>query len=219
MTHVAKAVNKIESADEPPTKDRIVDAAIDLFAEKGFEAVSMNEIASAVGIKKASIYFHFRSKDEIMEAIFDIFNDTIVRTGIRDEKYTDYLLDTVGLEGLMNASMGLVLKLGTDPKLGKIWRVTMLEASQNEKFRAIFMQNIWETPIATWELLFERAIAKKLIKPGDPKLLAMEYFAFTWFAFVEHNLLRYNDTLAGKPVQSWEAISQHVRFLLDKIKE
>ena len=215
MTEVANAFDK---NGYTTTKERIIDAAIGLFSEKGFEAVSMNEIAAVVGIKKASIYFHFRSKEEIMEAIFEIFNETIVHTGIRDETYTDHLLDTVGLEGLMNTSMLLILKLGNDPKLGKIWRITTLEASQNKKFRAIFMKNIWEKPIATWEMFFGRAMEKKLIKSGDPKLLAMEYFAFTWFAFVEHNLLRYNDTLAGKPVKSWEAIPQHVKFLMDKIK-
>ncbi len=60
-----------EHSNEMTTKERIFDAALDLFAQKGFDAVSMREIAEAVGIKKASLYSHFASKDEILERIFE----------------------------------------------------------------------------------------------------------------------------------------------------
>jgi len=218
MAHRAEAIYRKGTANGKTTRDHIVDAAIDLFSKRGFTAVTMNEIADEVGIKKASIYFHFKGKEEIMEAIFGIFNDAIVLMGIRDEVSADHLLNTVGLEALMKTSMTLIWKPGSDPKMGKIWRIAALEASQNEKFRAVFLQNVWDTPITTWELLFRRAMAKKLIKSADPKLLAMEYIAFSWFAFAEHNLLKHDDVLAGRSVRSWEAIPQHVQFLIESIK-
>ena len=51
------------------TAQKILDAALGLFAKKGYDAVSVDEIAKAVGIKAPSIYNHFDSKQEIFDAI------------------------------------------------------------------------------------------------------------------------------------------------------
>ena len=44
------------------TKELILDAALKLFAKKGYEAVSVAEIADAVGVKAPSLYKHYKSK-------------------------------------------------------------------------------------------------------------------------------------------------------------
>lgn len=51
------------------TKDRIAEAAKQLFYERGFEATSFADIASEVGISRGNFYYHFRTKDEILEAV------------------------------------------------------------------------------------------------------------------------------------------------------
>lgn len=53
----------------PSTRDRILDAALSLFAEKGYEATSMREIAEQLGITKAALYYHFDGKDAIVLAL------------------------------------------------------------------------------------------------------------------------------------------------------
>ena len=55
--------------DNKNTKQRILDAALELFAEQGFEATSVLQIADTVGIRKASLYSHYASKQEILEAL------------------------------------------------------------------------------------------------------------------------------------------------------
>lgn len=52
------------------TKERILQTALQVFAENGFEGARMEKIASEVGINKASLYFHFKSKEEIFRALF-----------------------------------------------------------------------------------------------------------------------------------------------------
>ncbi|HRN62165.1 MAG TPA: helix-turn-helix domain-containing protein [Gammaproteobacteria bacterium] len=47
------------------TASRLQDAALARFARQGFDATSMNEIAADVGIRKPSVYAHFRNKDEL----------------------------------------------------------------------------------------------------------------------------------------------------------
>lgn len=52
-------------------KNEILDAAEVLFAEKGFDHTSTNEILEAVGIAKGTLYHHFKSKEDIMDAIIE----------------------------------------------------------------------------------------------------------------------------------------------------
>ena len=53
------------------TKKRILDEALTLFAEKGYANVFVAEIAGAVGIKAPSLYKHYKSKQDIFNAILD----------------------------------------------------------------------------------------------------------------------------------------------------
>jgi AcrR family transcriptional regulator len=53
------------------TKDKIIAAALALFAKNGYEGTSLTEIAKAVGIQKPSIYNHFKSKEEIFLTIYE----------------------------------------------------------------------------------------------------------------------------------------------------
>ncbi len=53
------------------TKEKIKTAAFSLFAKNGYAGTSMNDIAGAVGINKASLYSHFSSKEEIFLNIYE----------------------------------------------------------------------------------------------------------------------------------------------------
>jgi len=52
------------------TKERILQEALHIFAQQGYEGARMDKIASEVGITKASLYFHFKSKEEIFLELF-----------------------------------------------------------------------------------------------------------------------------------------------------
>lgn len=51
------------------TRQQILQAALELFSTQGFEATSMSQIADAVGIRKASVYSHFESKQALLDAL------------------------------------------------------------------------------------------------------------------------------------------------------
>ena len=53
------------------TKRKIMDAALALFSAKGYDAVSVGEIAAAVGIRAPSLYNHFAGKQAIFDAIVE----------------------------------------------------------------------------------------------------------------------------------------------------
>ncbi|MGH1342303.1 MAG: TetR/AcrR family transcriptional regulator [Nannocystales bacterium] len=57
---------------EPSTRERIVEAADDLFYRQGYEHTSFASIASAVQISRGNFYHHFKSKDQILDAVIDL---------------------------------------------------------------------------------------------------------------------------------------------------
>src|SRR5579883_1013078 len=54
-----------------PRKEEILDIATELFAERGYEGTSMNDVAARVGMRKASLFYHFATKDLLYEAVLD----------------------------------------------------------------------------------------------------------------------------------------------------
>jgi AcrR family transcriptional regulator len=61
------------------TKAEIHRAAVELFSTQGYEKTSLREIAERVGITKASLYYHYSSKQELLRAIIGTFLDDISR--------------------------------------------------------------------------------------------------------------------------------------------
>ena len=57
------------------TKERIVETALELFAEKGYLGTSMNDIAKQLGFTKAALYKHYTSKQEILNRIVERMNE------------------------------------------------------------------------------------------------------------------------------------------------
>lgn len=61
---------------DPPTRDRILAVATDLFAKQGYRGATVRAICTAAGVNVASVNYHFRSKQELYEAVFSAaFND------------------------------------------------------------------------------------------------------------------------------------------------
>ena len=64
-------------------RERIVEAADNLFYQKGFNQTSFAEVAEASGIPKGNFYYYFKAKDELLNAVIDMRLDTI-RTLLKD---------------------------------------------------------------------------------------------------------------------------------------
>src|SRR5829696_3533548 len=50
------------------TREKIQDVALELFGEQGYDKTSLREIAERLGVTKAALYYHFKSKEEIVES-------------------------------------------------------------------------------------------------------------------------------------------------------
>ena len=67
------------------TRERILDVALDLFIEQGYDGSSLREIAERLGVTKAALYYHFESKDDILMALHmrlhDFGREALMRMG------------------------------------------------------------------------------------------------------------------------------------------
>jgi AcrR family transcriptional regulator len=76
----ARAEDKTTSARDPEsTRGRILDAALEVFAAKGYHEASVDEIVEESQTSKGSVYFHFPNKQKLFLALVDKFSDLLER--------------------------------------------------------------------------------------------------------------------------------------------
>ena len=109
------------TSDETTVR-RILEAAYELFAEKGYRGSSMREIAERSGIKAGSIYNHFKNKEEIFEAVFIEKHPLFRILSLLDE-----VEGQTAEELLSNAIDRLNKEIGSDPRLLNIFFVELVE--------------------------------------------------------------------------------------------
>lgn len=66
----------VKEAEE--RRNEILDAADELFGQKGFDGTSTNNILEKVGIARGTLYYHFKSKEDIMDALIERYNVRIL---------------------------------------------------------------------------------------------------------------------------------------------
>ncbi|MFC4910068.1 TetR family transcriptional regulator [Actinomadura gamaensis] len=59
------------------TREQIRRVALELFAEQGYEKTSLREIAERLGVTKAALYYHFKTKEDIISSLFDEFGEKV----------------------------------------------------------------------------------------------------------------------------------------------
>jgi AcrR family transcriptional regulator len=57
--------------EQSDTRQRIQEVALDLFTDRGYEATSLREIAEQLGVTKAALYYHFKTKEDIVTSLLD----------------------------------------------------------------------------------------------------------------------------------------------------
>lgn len=179
----------------------------------------MQDIAAVVGIRKSSIYSHFKSKDEILQNILSFLISELAKTGTKDEAmFIETCLRDLGPVGLMAAADKQFEDRLQAPRLRKVWRMIAMEVYRNAMIRSFFEREMLEKPARFWEKAFRTMMDRGMIRHADPVILAREYHAFHIYTYVRY-LLLFSDEDAEK-LQSLtrEESTAHITFFMEMMR-
>ncbi|WP_044642076.1 TetR/AcrR family transcriptional regulator [Risungbinella massiliensis] len=159
------------------SSDKLLLAAIDLIAEKGYKGVSTQEIASAAGLSEKTLFRHFGSKRNLLESAFDRFHYAEEMTKLFSEKLvwdlqTDLLLISRTYHEMMNRN-----------------RKMIMISIKEEGHLPGFLERTQKHPRQLLEILtnyFNTMYEKKKLIQTDPQLQAMLFMMMHFGAFMNN---------------------------------
>ena len=199
------------------TKEKIFEVSLDLFSKKGYDSISLREIAEEVGIQKSSIYSHYSSTEAIL---MDIFNQFTNSFEIDDEEIRlsedNQLLENPELF-YHKGSEAIKNMLFQETNL-KIWKLILIQMHHNETIRLFFQNEILVKPLIFWEGLFTILKEKGIIlQDSNPKLLAKQYYSFPIYSLLEM-CAKYDDIPQEVLKDFFSETEEHAKFLLETVK-
>ena len=204
------------------TKEKIFDVALDLFSKKGYDSVSLREIAEEVGIKKSSIYSHYASKEAILMSIFEYFTDLFEYDDLLNSE--DFILSSDNEILIENPELfyhkgsEAIKEMFSQERNLKIWKLIFIQMHYNETIRSFFQNEILVKPLIFWNGFFTILKEKGIIRQDcKPELLAKEYYSFPIYLLLEI-CAEYDDIPEGQLDNFFKQAEEHANFLLDCIK-
>ena len=189
------------------TKQKILDAAIDLISKNGYKGASVRKIAREVGIRESAIYNHYRNKEEILQTILaDIFTTPFEFKNIEEKakRGKSFLREFVVAYKL----------IAFDKKKEKLFRVLIIELFQNESLRESFMEQLHQKDVQSIAQAFFIMMQEGMIRSGDPIFMAQEFLAPLFYIRLQLSLLR----IDGKPTTALSTqFEKHVDFFWESI--
>lgn len=167
------------------TRERILQAALHLFARDGYEAVSVSMIAGKLGMTKGSLYRHYRSKR-------DIFDSIVKRMEQNDlERARAYQMPEGTFEQMAEVYRSTPIERITayteaqfrywteDEFASDFRRLLILEQYRDPEMAALYQNLLAAGPVGYMKDLFRELMSRgrSLLKPGDPGQLALEFYA------------------------------------------
>jgi AcrR family transcriptional regulator len=149
-------------------QERILDAALDVFAEQGYQQATVDEIASMARTSKGGIYFHFPGKDAIFLALLDRSASLLLsRVGERVAAKSD------PIQKVDAALLALVQTFGSHRALARLFLVEARGAGPRFHAR---MADVQARFVAFLKLQLDEAVSQGLVPPFDTEVASQAWF-------------------------------------------
>ena len=165
------------------TRQRIIEEALHLFASNGYDAVSVSQIAQAVGIKAPSLYKHFPSKRAIFDAIVEHMRQLDAEHAKQaevpgmDEEEAESEIDAPE-PAKLRAFMVDRFRYWTEDGLAHDYRrMLTLEQYKSSENMAMYQKVLGSGPVAYIEDMLGAMLDDGLLRGDDPKRMAIELYA------------------------------------------
>lgn len=167
-------------------KEEIIQATLSLASEKGLSNISMSQIAEYIGIKKPSLYNHFKSKDEIIEATYQYLrNEAKSSLSIGEIDYAR-LIEGKSLKEILMLTINNYNNMNMQENMLKFYKIIYAERTFNHLAAKILIEETNRMVNATKNLFYALQVHKKLnVESID---VVATSFAMTVHAFMDYNL-------------------------------
>lgn len=196
--------------DRGNTKEQILDVALDLFSVQGYEATSIAQIADAVGLRKASLYSHFASKQDILDTMVENLTKEFNEHSIFVKADWDDPEFTKDKKGMTPEAVGAMIKGQIrynihDPKISKVRKLLTIEQFQNETLKRIQSKQSYEDVLRYNTGLIRFLIREGILREEDPEIMAAQ---FAWPISMWMNLC---DREPEREAEAMELMDKHIR--------
>ena len=159
------------------TKQEILVASLELFSVQGFEATSISQIADAVGIRKASLYSHFESKQAILDALI---KDVLEQYGAHSIfARTDWEKDAGDLPLTPDAAVQMILGqiryILHDPSISRARKMLVIEQFQNPELAKLQTKQNYSDVLQYFTGLVKQLIRQGVLAENDPEIMAAQF--------------------------------------------
>ena len=189
------------------TKQEILEAALELFSVQGFEATSISQIASAVGIRKASLYSHFESKqailDELVKEVLEQYAAHSIFAKTDWGKESDNLPLTP--DDSVQMIKGQIRYILHDPHISKARKMLVIEQFQNPELAKLQTKQNYSDVLEYFTGFIGQLIRQGVLAEDDPEIMAAQLCLpiFVWI-----NLC---DREPDREPEVMELVERHIR--------
>jgi len=199
----------------PPDKqERVLDAALAEFADRGFQAASLNRLVAKAGIAKGSLYQYFPNKEGIFYYIFQYALKMVRRTltTVRDETLEENFF--VRLEKSLLAGVRF---LKEHPRIFSLY--LKIQFDKNVPFREESLAAVRRHATEYFASLVRRAQARGELRPGVSQDAVLFLLDSVFDRFLQAVAVPALDVTLGLHQATDEAIRRHVQELMDLLKD
>ena len=165
------------------TKERILTTALRLFARDGYEAVSVSDIAQALGMTKGALYRHYKSKrdlfDSMIQRMLELDSSAARQYGMPEQNLiTDERgYDQVDWDELRQFTLAQFRFWTEDDFACPLRRILSLEQYRSGEMGKLYQEMVVSGPVHYTADIFSRMMARGRMKPGDADTLAAQFYA------------------------------------------
>lgn len=189
------------------TKERILHEALALFSERGYDGVSMRQIAAAVGIQAASLYSHYAGKEYLFRAILEFaqerFAETMHSLGLAADPDPQSVME-LKEKDLQRISREIFLHLLKDPTAAALRRLLTAEQFRHSIAGQTYQHLYIESVLDSQTRIFKAFISAGTMRKGDPAITALHFYAPILL------LLNKYDRQPDKEAKALAALEAHV---------
>lgn len=190
-------------ADRP---DEIVAAAFEVFAEKGFAAARLDDIAARAGVSKGAIYLYFATKEDIFQAV--------VEQGVAPNLHNLAALAAANPQtfpDLIRAFAKLIAQVAATTPLGGILKMVIGEARNFPELARVWHDRLIVPALGALSAAIAAAQARGEIRPGDPRHYAVSLISPMLVGVIWRETFT---PIGAEPFDLPALMEQHVETLL-----